>query len=541
MRARHPGTHSSAVVPGPRPAAGSGRRRAPGGGLWGRVRPVLLVGLSALLLAACQAGTEPEDTAAESAAAPADAPNIVFVLIDDQRFDALGAVNPFFETPHLDALMERGTYFENAFVTTSLCSPSRASILTGRYAHKHQVLANRTPLDPNIPTFGQGLQAAGYDTGFFGKWHMGGANDAPRPGWGRWVSFPAQGVYYDPRFNVDGEHVQREGYTTDLITDYAVEFIEGSGGAPFLAYVSHKAVHADFNPAERHRGSYAGRSYPYPESMANTEANYAGKPDWVRAQRNSWHGVDGMYNGRVDMDQFVLDYAETLQAVDDSVGRLVGALEAKGVLDETYFVFTSDNGFMFGEHGLIDKRTMYEASIKVPLLVSGPGVAAGERRPEMILNVDYAPTFLELAGAPVPEGVQGRSFAPLLRGEDTAWRTEFLYEYFWERAFPQTPTVLGVRTDRYKLMRYHGIWDRYELYDLEADPHERDNLIGDYVTTTEVGHVEARIRGAQTKELEPLLGTGAPEELRTLFLDLWGRLDAQLAELEAAPEPNWRP
>ncbi|MEM1249532.1 MAG: sulfatase [Acidobacteriota bacterium] len=486
---------------------------------------------------ACSA-REPGETEAPAT----DRPNFVFVLIDDQRYDALGALNPFFETPHLDALMARGVLFENAFVTTSLCSPSRASILTGQYAHKHQVLANRTPLDPQIPTFGQELEGAGYDTGFFGKWHMGGADDSPRPGWGRWVSFPAQGVYYDPRFNVDGERVQREGYTTDLITDYAVEFLESRSDVPFLAYVSHKAVHSNFDPAERHRGSYAGRAYPYPESMANTEANYRGKPDWVRAQRNSWHGVDGMYDGDVEMDQFVLDYAETLLAVDESVGRLVAALEEQGLMESTYFVFTSDNGFQFGEHGLIDKRTMYEASIRVPLLVAGPGIEPGSRRPEMILNVDYAPTFLELAGAAIPDGVQGRSFAPLLRGEDSSWRTEFLYEYFWERAFPQTPTVLGVRTDTHKLMRYHGVWDRYELYDLVVDPDERNNLVGDFVTTTEIGHVEVRVLGAPNEALEPLLGTGAEDpELKELFRDLTSRLDAQLAELGAASEPNWRP
>ena len=478
--------------------------------LWG------LVALALVVASSCAPAGESDESAgtgsSEGARAGGDRPNLVFILIDDQRYDALGLLNPFFETPHLDALAARGVLFENAFVTTSLCSPSRASILTGQYAHEHRVLANRTPLDTSIPTFAMGLQSAGYDTGFFGKWHMGGANDEPRPGWSRWVSFPGQGRYYDQTFNVDGEEVESEGYISDHITDYAVEFIERQRETPFLAYVSHKAVHADFQPAERHDGSYSGRSYPYPGSMADTEENYRDKPDWVRAQRNSWHGVDGMFNGSVDMDQFVLDYAETLKGVDDSVGRLVAALEDRGLMESTVVVFTSDNGFMFGEHGLIDKRAMYEASIRVPLIVAGKGVPAGERRRQMILNVDYAPTFLELAGVEIPEGVQGRSFVPLLDDTAAAWRTEFLYEYFWERAFPQTPTVLGVRTDRHKLMRFHGIWDAYEMYDLEADPDERNNLIGAYRTTTQVGSAEARILGAASRELEPLLGTGAENE-----------------------------
>ncbi len=471
-------------------------------------------------------------------------PNIVFILIDDQRYDALSAFgHPFLETPNLDAIAEDGVVFRNAFVTTSLCSPSRASILTGQYAHKHQVLANRTPLAPEIPTFATGLQQAGYDTAFVGKWHMGAPDDSPRPGWNRWVSFPGQGRYFGQRLNVDGEHLDQDGYLTDVLTDYAVEFIRRERTRPFLLYLSHKAVHSDFDPAPRHKGSYADERYPHPPSMADTDENYVGKPDWVRAQRNSWHGVDGMYDGRVDFDQFVIDYAETLRAVDDSVGRVVAALRDQGLLASTVLVFTSDNGFQFGEHGLIDKRTMYEASIRVPLIVHAPALGEPSRELEqMILNVDFAPTFLELAGVDVPDEMQGTSFAALLRGEDPAWRDAFLYEYFWERAFPQTPTVLGVRTNRYKLMRYHGIWDRYELYDLENDPDERHNLIGDFVTTTQIGHVETRVLGGSTPGLRALLGGGAEsQELKDLFRSLWTRLDELIVELEVAPEPNWRP
>ncbi len=475
-------------------------------------------------------------------------PNIVFILIDDQRYDAFSFEgHPYLETPHLDRLAREGVVFENAFVTTSLCSPSRASILTGQYAHRHQVLANRTPLDPSIPTFATVLQEAGYDTAFVGKWHMGAPDDSPRPGFHRWVSFPGQGAYNDQRLNVDGKPVETDGYLTDILTDYAVDFVKQPRSRPFLLYLSHKAVHVPFTPAPRHQGSYRGQRYPYPATMADTEENYRGKPDWVKAQRNSWHGVDGMFNHGIDFDRFVLDYAETLRGVDDSVGRVMEALAEAGVLEETLVVFSSDNGFQFGEHGLIDKRTMYEASIRVPLIVRGPfpgkkSGGGGGRLPQMVLNVDFAPTFIELAGGEVPDSIQGRSFLPILRDSGTPGRDAFLYEYFWERAFPQTPTVLGVRTDRYKLMRYHGIWDRYELYDLEADPDERNNLVGDYVTTTEVGHVEARIFGGRTPLERSFLGSGTEDEdLKVLFYRLWQRLDELIEETGAAAEPNWRP
>ena len=232
--------------------------------------------------------------------------NIVFIFTDDQRFDGLGLRNDYFETPHLDRLAEGGVLFENAFVTTSLCSPSRASILSGLYAHTHQVLDNSTAMPRDLPTFPVGLQDAGYHTAFIGKWHMGGASDDPRPGFDHWVSFRGQGPYVDPTLNVNGTRIERQGYTTDLLTDYAVEFLrDRDADRPFLLYLSHKAVHAPFTPAERHRGAYSDRGYVRPASMADTEANYRGKPDWVRAQRTSWHGVDGMYDGRTDFDRFV--------------------------------------------------------------------------------------------------------------------------------------------------------------------------------------------------------------------------------------------
>ena len=469
--------------------------------------------------------------------------NIVFILIDDQRYDAIGRLQPFFETPHLDALMQNGVFFENAFVTTSLCSPSRASFLSGQWAHKHGVLNNSTPLAPDTPTFPKELQRAGYKTAFVGKWHMGGSSDAPRPGFDRWVSFRGQGVYFNPTFNVDGDRVRRDGYTTDLITEYAEEFLDQEHDAPFMLYVSHKAVHANFEPAPRHKGAYEGRRYPFPASMADTEENYRGKPEWVRAQRNTWHGVDGLYDNRVDLEQFTLDYAETLKAVDDSVGRIVAKLNARGLLDSTLLVFTSDNGFQFGEHGLIDKRTMYEASIRVPLIVHCPDLfEGGQRRKQMVLNTDFNPTFLEAAGIDVPKTVQGESFWGMLNDGSRLGREAFVYTYFWERSFPQTPTVLGLRTDRYKLMKFHGTFDRYELYDLENDPHENNNLIAALYTTTEAGNVEARIRTATSARYRERLGEDVdPEALKKLFQSLNTKLNQELQRIECALSPTGDP
>jgi N-acetylglucosamine-6-sulfatase len=457
--------------------------------------------------------------------------NIVFILIDDQRYDSLGMMgHPFLETPQLDRLAANGVFFENAFVTTSLCSPSRASILSGQYAHKHLVLDNGTRMPASTPTFPQELQKGGYETGFIGKWHMGGESDEPRPGFDRWVSFKGQGPYYDPTFNIDGTLTPSKGNTTDLITDYAVDFIEKDRNKPFFLYVSHKAVHAMFEPPERHRGKYADRKIEYPGSMADTEENYECKPDWVRAQRDSWHGVDGMYNGAIDFDKFVRDYSETMLGVDDSVGRIKGALEEKGLLDSTLIIYTSDNGFLFGEHGHIDKRSMYEESIRVPLIVSCPELyAGGQRREEMILNIDYAPTILEAAGLPIPETVQGESFYGLLDGSKTDWRDAFLYEYFWERSFPQTPTVLGIRTNTHKLMRFHGVWDLYEMYDLATDPKEMNNLIGNFIQKNESGTLDRLIRQR------------AEGPVQETFIALDDRLNELLDQYGCAREPNWVP
>lgn len=407
--------------------------------------------------------------------------NIIFILIDDMRFDSMSCMgHPFIQTPNLDRLANEGVRFDHAYVTTSLCSPSRASILSGQYAHTHGVLDNSTLLPAETPIFPIELQKNGYETAYIGKWHMGGSTDQPRPGFDHWISFRGQGIYNDPTFNINGQSVKREGYMTDLLTDYAVEYLQRDHEKPFFLYLGHKAVHAEFYPAERHQDAFADVKITYPGSMANTEENYRGKPQWVKRQRHSWHGVDYMYHDSTYFDRFLLDYHRTLLAVDDSVGRILDTLKEKGLLESTLVLFMSDNGFLHGEHGLIDKRCMYEESIRVPLLAHCPElIPAGRRIGRIALNIDIAPTILDAAGAPVPGTVQGQSLLPLLQGSGIPWREAMLYEYFWERAFPQTPTVFGVRTERYKYMNFHGIFDLDELYDLEADPKEMHNRIDD--------------------------------------------------------------
>lgn len=416
--------------------------------------------------------------------------NVIFILSDDHRYDYMG-FHPdgpdFLETPGMDRMAEEGAHLANAFVTTSLCSPSRASILTGQYAFRHGAVDNTNPMKEGTRFFPEQLQNEGYETAYFGKWHIGNANDDPKPGFDRWVSFRGQGVYHDPTLNIDGERKQVEGYITDLLTDYTLDWLEEDRDQdkPFFIYLSHKAVHAEFYPAERHDGKYADADIPKPQSMKNIEQNYEGKPDWVREQRYSWHGVDYMYHSRddhpQDLDEIITEYSESLMAVDESISRVLDYLEKEGLAENTLVVYMGDNGFMLGEHGLIDKRQAYEESMRVPMLAWAPGfIEPGSTIDENVLNIDIGPTFLDLASGSMPEDhtVDGRSFLPLLDGGEVEdWRSTFVYQYFWEHAFPHTPTTYAIRGDRYKYIYYHGVWDKNELYDLKTDPNEMQNLI----------------------------------------------------------------
>jgi len=422
----------------------------------------------------------------ESAVESAGRPNIVFILIDDLRYDTFGFMgHPFVETPHIDALAKGGLQFTNAFVTSSLCSPSRASFLTGRYMHNHKVVDNVDRMPEGTLTFPQLLQKADYQTAFVGKWHMGGSSSAPRAGFDHWVSFPGQSTYAPGKhtLNINGKLVPRQKYMTDELTDYAVEWLDDrTGDEPFLLYLSHKGVHGLYDPAERHRDRYQDAKFDLPASMANTRENYVGKPMWVQDQRNSWHGVEFPYYGRSkqSLSEMYRHYCEMILSIDDSVGRVMGTLQKRKLDRNTLVLFTSDGGHFWGEHGLIDKRCAYEESIRIPLLAYGPLlIKPGNKCDAIVTNIDVAPTLLELAGLTVPDWIDGRSFAGLFKDPSATDlpRESLLYEYYWEPQFPQTPTMFCLRGDRFKLIQYHGIWDTDELYDIANDPRETRNLI----------------------------------------------------------------
>lgn len=430
--------------------------------------------------------------------------NVIFILSDDHRYDFMGFTGkvPGLQTPNMDKLAHEGAHFRNAFVSTALCSPSRASILTGQFAHTHTVVDNAAPAPADLIYFPQYLQQAGYETSYFGKWHMGGGSDDPRPGFSHWVSFRGQGRYYNSLLNINGKHVQYgdSSYVTDLLTDLTLEWLEERDKSkPFFVYLSHKAVHSEFSPAARDKGRYKDIKVQYPVSMFTTadensktfsegqradgsqySFNYRDIPRWVREQRYSWHGVDYMYHGQTDFDTFYRDYLETLMGIDRSIGRVLDYLEENNLDEETLVIYMGDNGFAFGEHGLIDKRTAYEESMRVPLLARCPDLITSETKiNQMVLNVDIGPTILEMAGVKTPSQMQGASFLPLLEGKSISWRDKVFYEYYWENEFPQTPTQYAVRTDQYKFIRSQGVWDIDQLYDIQKDPYEVNNLIRD--------------------------------------------------------------
>lgn len=415
-----------------------------------------------------------------------DSPNIVFILIDDLRYDTFGfASHSFIETPFLDELASDGMVFKNAFVTSSLCSPSRASFLSGQYMHHHRVVDNNDLMDSSVVTFPQRLQEAGYETAFIGKWHMGGSSDAAREGFDHWVSFRGQGTYApaNQTINVNGTQQPRRKYMTDELTDYASDWLAGqSKDQPFLLYLSHKGVHGLYDPADRHRDRYKDVEWLGPVSMDDSEVRRANKPMWVADQRNSWHGIEFPYHGRAkqSMSEMYRHYCEMILSVDESVGRIREQLKEQQLDQNTVIIFTSDGGHLWGEHGLIDKRCAYEPSIRIPMLVAYPPLIAAESTCEgLVSNIDVAPTLLELAGVEVHDEIDGQSFTSLLSAPDdlSDWRSDLLYEYYWEPNFPQTPTTFCLRESRYKLIQYHGIWDTDELYDLENDPDELTNLI----------------------------------------------------------------
>ncbi len=423
-------------------------------------------------------------------------PNVLLILTDDQRADALGVGgNKHLKTPHIDRLAHEGVLFKNAFCTTSLCSPSRASILSGRYAHSHGVVDNFTEYPHDLPSFPRVLQAAGYDTAYIGKWHMGENNDEPRPGFDWFVTHKGQGRYHDTEFNFNGQRRETvKGYYTTVVTDMAVDWLkQRRADRPWMLMVGHKASHSFYIPEAKYAHAFDGVRVPYPETAFMLED----KPAWIKERLPTWHGIYGpLFDWRKvfpdarpeavkDFEAMTHAYWGTLCSVDDSMGRLYRLLEERGELEDTIIVYMSDNGILNGEHGMVDKRTMHEASIRIPLLVRYPKLTAPDRPKvieQQVLTHDVAPSILELCEAPPLKRIHGRSWAKLVRRGDPDWRTSWYYYYNYEKQFPYTPNVRGIRTDQWKYMHYpHGDGgpDRHmaELYNVEFDPEERHNLI----------------------------------------------------------------
>ncbi len=445
-----------------------------------------LVQWAAVLAAAC--GGTPR-----AGSAPAR-PNVLVVLCDDLRWDCLGcAGHPHLRTPNIDRLAAEGVWFRNAFCTTSLCSPSRASILSGRYAHTHRVFDNFTELPDALPTFPKALQAAGYETAYIGKWHMGEDNDAKRPGFDYWVSHRGQGKYYGTEFNIDGRREARPGYYTTEVTHFAVDWLRRPHARPWMLMLGHKAPHSFYIPEPKYSNVFDRVRIDYPDTAFHLE----GKPEWIRQRLRTWHGIYGpLFDWRKkfpdDRPEAVKDFAAmtraywgVIQSVDDSMGGVVRTLEGLGQLDRTIVLFLGDNGLLNGEHGMVDKRTMHEPSIRIPMVARYPGLVPTNRATavdKLVLTIDVAPSLLDLCGLPPLPGAQGRSWVGLARGEAPAWRRQFLYEYNYEKQFPYTPNVRGLRTEEWAFMRYptgDGGPDRHlaEMYDLRQDPEERHNLI----------------------------------------------------------------
>lgn len=447
--------------------------------------------------------------------AAADRPNIIFIMTDDHAAHAISAYGSRINTtPNLDRLAREGVLFRNVFATNSICTPSRAAILTGQYSHMNGVpVFNR--FDSSRPTAPRLLQQGGYYTGMIGKWHLG----SDPAGFDRWEILPGQGAYFDPiLYTATGQKTYTGRYVTDVITDLGLDFIRSRPkNRPFFLMLHHKAPHRPWEPNDQERARFANRWIPEPDTLWDSYATrtdalhenqqrvaadltrrdlkipppadlsgpalatwFAVKPDSVTIARGGQPvTLTGEALARWKYQRYMQDYLATVQSVDDSVGRVLEYLDRNGLAKNTMVIYTSDQGFFLGDHGLFDKRFMYEPSLRMPFLVRWPaGIKPGTVSEAMGLNVDFAPTFLDVAGLPVPADMQGRSLLPVLRGKPPAdWRTSMYYRYYHDPGDHNTRQHYGVRTRTHKLI-YFWTKDQWELYDLVRDPLELNNLYG---------------------------------------------------------------
>jgi arylsulfatase A-like enzyme len=409
-----------------------------------------------------------------SAGQAADRPNLVIMMTDDQRQDAMScAGNKFLKTPNMDRIAGEGMRFQNMFVTNALCSPSRATLLTGVYSHTHGVIDNKNRnLPADMPLMSDYLRDAGYEVAFCGKSHQ--AKALRDRKWDYYFGYMGQGSYLKPRAaeGVDGKEQNYDGWMDDVVTDKAVAWLKRKHDKPFCLFLFFKAPHRSWERAPRHQDLFKDITIPKPDLW---NADRTAKPKAFAEADNKI----GTFKDIPTYEGFIKDYYAVLTGVDENVGKVLAALKETGKLDDTAVMYTSDNGFFAGEWQAMDKRFMHEPSIRVPLLVRYPKlVKAGSLNDRMVLNIDIAPTALDLAGVAVPKTMHGRSLVPLLKGDKADWRKDWLYEYY---EFPGPHSVRkhrGVRTERYKLMHYYEAPEEFELYDLQKDPQELTNLYG---------------------------------------------------------------
>jgi len=421
-------------------------------------------------------------------------PNIIVVLVDDMRWDEFGeAGHNYIKTPNIDRIAREGMRFKNAFATTPLCSPSRASFLTGQYVHTNGIVDNQAhnELSHQLNTFPKQLHENGYSTAFIGKWHMGN-DDTPRPGFDFWASLRGQGEALNPGLNIDGQQQTIKGYVTDILIDQSLQFINQKREQPFLLYLAHKALHPNvvqhddgstsniaqggFVAADRHKGMYDS-------SVFTRRPNYNIPPLDKLALNRKIEDLPPLSAETSTKEKTIRERSEMLMAVDEGLGTILKTLEEKGELDNTIVVFTSDHGYWYGEHCLDEERRLaYEEAIRIPLLVRYPtAVKAGSTADQFVLSIDLAPTLLEMAGVTPTSDLQGKSWVPIFNNTVTDWRNSFLVEYYSDTVFPRIQNMgyKAVRNEQFKYIHYVDLSGMNELYDIINDPYELHNMIDD--------------------------------------------------------------
>jgi arylsulfatase A-like enzyme len=458
---------------------------------------------------------------------PTSRPNILFIMADDHAAHAMSCYGSRInQTPNLDRIANGGMRFTNCFCTNSICTPSRASILTGTYNHVNNVTTLTTPMDNRLQTFPKLLQEVGYQTAIFGKWHLGQGPDHCPSGFDDWAVLPGQGLYHNPDFVFKGADggTRRTvpGYVTDIITDLSLDWLQARDpDRPFCLMYHHKAPHRAWEPDEKHAHLYLNEEIPEPETLYD---DYSGRAAAAAAQMRV-----GVHMNPLDLkstinhdlpenelrkwayQRYIKDYLRVIASIDDNVGRVLDYLDAAGLTENTLVIYTSDQGFFLGDHGWYDKRFMYEESLRMPFILRYPqAVAAGTVNDDMILNVDFAPLFLDLAGVPVPDDMQGQSFRSLLHGETPPdWRQAMYYRYWMHKADHNVYAHYGIRTMQHKLIYYYadalgqaGTIDEtytpeWELFDLAADPYEMHNVVSDPAYAATVSELKAQLHTMQ--------------------------------------------